>query len=279
MLEPLYEELKAQVLASRYVMGDETTIPVQTSNKPGATHTGYMWVYRSAINNLVLFDYQKSRAGESVGSLLADYNGALQTDGYAAYEQFEGKDKITLIGCMAHARRYFEKALTNDKARATHALQQIQKLYAIERKAKEEELTADELTRQRQQEAFPILEALHQWMKEQYAQVSVKSSIGKALAYSLKLWGRLTRYTGNGAWHIDNNLVENSIRPVAVGRKHYLFAGSHEAAQRAAMMYAFLGSCKANNVEPQTWLCDVLSKIPDTKLSQLQRLLPHDKQN
>ena len=128
-------------------------------------------------------------------------------------------------------------------------------------------MTADELTRQRQQEAVPILEALHQWMKEQYAQVSVKSSIGKALAYSLKLWGRLTRYTGNGAWYIDNNLVENSIRPVAVGRKNYLFAGSHEAAQRAAMMYAFLGSCKANNVEPQTWLCGVLSKIPDTKLS------------
>ena len=279
LLEPLYEELKSQVLASEYLMGDETTIPVQTSNKPGATHTGYMWVYRSAVNNLVLFDYQKSRAGESVGSLLADYIGVLQTDGYAAYEQFEGKDKITLIGCMAHARRYFEKALTNDKARATHALQQIQRLYAIERKAREEELTAEELTQRRQQEAVPILEALNQWMKEQYPQVSAKSSMGKALAYSLKLWGRLTRYTENGAWHIDNNLVENSIRPVALGRKNYLFAGSHEAAQRAAMMYAFLGSCKANKVEPQAWLCDVLSKIPETKLSQLHKLLPYDKQN
>lgn len=278
LLDPLYEELKSQVLASEYLMGDETTIPVQTSTKPGATHTGYMWVYRSPINNLVLFDYQSSRGGHCPHELLKDYRGALQTDGYAGYEQFDGKQGITLIGCMAHARRYFEKALDNDKVRASHALKEIQKLYAIERSSKEEKLTSSELTDRRQAEAMPILNALHQWMKDQYPLVSVKSSIGKALGYSLRLWERLTRYTENGAWHIDNNLVENSIRPVALGRKNYLFAGSHEAAKRAAMMYTFLGSCKINNVEPQAWLTDVLSKISETKLSELSQILPYDKQ-
>ena len=279
LLEPLYKELKSQVLASEYLMGDETTIPVQTSNKPGATHTGYMWVYRSAANNLVLFDYQKNRSGEAPASMLDEYAGVLQTDGYAGYEQFEDKEGITLIGCMAHARRYFEKALANDQARATHALHEIQKLYAIERGAKEAELTVDELTQRRQEKAVPILKSLHQWMQEQYAQVEPKSSMGKALGYSLRLWKRLIRYTENGAWHIDNNLVENSIRPVALGRKNYLFAGSHEAAQQAAMMYAFLGSCKAHNVEPQAWLTNVLSTILDYKISQLHKLLPNNQQN
>lgn len=279
LLEPLYDELKSQVLASEYLMGDETTIPVQTSSKPGATHTGYMWVYRSAVNNLVLFDYQKNRSGEAPASLLADYTGVLQTDGYVGYEQFEDKKEITLIGCMAHARRYFEKALTNDQARAGHALKEIQKLYTIEREAKEAELTVDELTGRRKEKAVPILEALYDWMMEQYAKVEPKSSMGKAISYSLRLWNRLTRYSQNGAWNIDNNLVENSIRPVALGRKNYLFAGSHDAAQQAAMMYAFLGSCKANNVEPQAWLTHVLANIAETKLSQLHTLLPYDKQN
>jgi len=115
-------------------------------------------------------------------------------------------------------------------------------------------------------------------MKEQYGQVAPKSSIGKAMAYSLKLWTRLIRYTENGDWHIDNNLVENSIRPVALGRKNYLFAGSHDAAQHAAMMYSFLGTCKLNEVEPFQWLRNTLQKIPDTRLSQVPTLLPNIRQ-
>lgn len=278
LLEPLYDELKAQLLASEYVMGDETTIPVQSSNKPNATHTGYMWVYRSPVCDLVLFDYQKSRSGQAPARLLKGYKGALQTDGYAGYDQFEEDPGITLIGCMAHARRYFEKALDNDKARAEYALMEIQKLYAIERDAEQGELTSDEVTALREKQAVPILHALHQWMKDQYQQVTPKSSMGKALSYSLKLWPRLIRYTRNGIWRIDNNLVENSIRPVALGRKNYLFAGSHDAAQYAGMMYSFLGTCKLHNINPQQWLTDVLATIQDTKLSELKSLLPNNKQ-
>ena len=278
LLEPLYEELKSQVLASEYLMGDETTIPVQSSTKPGATHTGYMWVYRSPISNQVIFDYHKGRGKEAPKQLLEGFKGVLQTDGYAGYDQFEDDPHITMIACMAHARRYFEKALSNDKARAEHVLIEIQKLYAIERAAEENQLTTDKIAALRQKEAVPILNELHRWMKDQYPLVSPKSSIGKALSYSLRLWNRLIRYTENGVWRIDNNLVENSIRPVALGRKNYLFAGSHEAAQNAAMMYSFFGSCKLHEVEPRQWLTNVLSEIPDTKLSQLASLLPNDKQ-
>ncbi len=181
-----------------------------------------------------------------------------------------------MLGCMAHARRYFEKALDNDKARSEHVLRKIQKLYALERVAKENSFTAEQITDMRLKEALPILEVLHEWMKDQYNQVAPKSGIGKALAYSLKFWNRLVRYTENGNWHVDNNPVENSIRPVALGRKNYLFAGSHNGARWAAMMYTFLGTCRLNEVNPYEWLKDTLDKIPDTPVNRLNHLLPQN---
>ena len=279
LMEPLYDEIRQQVMASGYIQGDETPIPVQSSNKPGATHTGYHWFYYAPKARIVVVDYQKSRSAKGPHDFLENYEGVLQTDGYAGYEQFDHKEGITLLGCMAHARRYFEKALDNDQLRAEYALTRIQKLYALERTAKEQALTTSQITQLRQEEALPILGDLKQWMQEQYSQVAPKSSIGKALAYSLKLWDRLTRYTENGSWHIDNNRVENSIRPVALGRKNYLFAGSHDAAQYAAMMYSFLGSCKMNEVEPFQWLKSTLEKIQDTRINALNTLLPNFQQN
>ncbi len=223
---------------------------------------------------MVCFDYQASRGREGPVAFLNHFKGALQTDGYTAYDSFAGHKDITLLACMAHARRYFEQALDNDEPRATHVLQLIQGLYAIERQAKTESLSAEERHNLRQEKAVPLLEELHQWLKDNLGEVLPKSAIGKAIAYSLKLWPRLTRYTENGQWAIDNNGVENSIRPVALGRKNYLFAGSHQAAQQAAMMYSFLGTCKMNRIEPFGWLREVLRKIPDTRLSELHRLLP-----
>lgn len=275
LMDPLYEEIRKQVLASGYINADETTIAVQSSNKPGATHTGYQWFYYSPVAKLVVVDYQKSRGAQGPHDFLEGYKGVLQTDGYAGYEQFTDQKDITMLACMAHARRYFEKALDNDQQRASHALYEIQKLYILERQAKEDHLTAKQLTELRREKAVPTLHDLHQWMQQQYAQVAPKSSIGKAIAYSLKLWNRLVRYAENGSWHIDNNLVENSIRPVALGRKNYLFAGSHDAAQWAAMMYTFLGCCKLNEVEPYQWLKSTLEKMPDIKLSQMVTLLPN----
>lgn len=275
LLEPLYEEIRKQILASGYINADETPIPVQSSNKPGATHTGYQWYYYAPKTKLVVVDYQKSRSGQGPHDFLEGYQGVLQTDGYAGYEQFASKPDIILLACMAHARRYFEKALDNDKPRAEHALTEIQKLYVIERKAKDEQMDTDQIQILRHSESRPILDKLHQWMQEEYGKVAPKSSIGKALAYSLKFWKRLSKYTENGRWYIDNNRVENSIRPVALGRKNYLFAGSHDAAQWAAIMYTFLGTCKLNEVEPYQWLNHTLTIISETKTSQLYKLLPN----
>jgi len=274
LLEPLYDKLREKVQQSVYLMADETPIPVQTRDKPGATHKGYHWVYYSPLDKLVCFDYRKGRGREGPELFLQGFRGTLQTDGYTAYDKFENREDITLLACMAHARRKFEQALENDPERAEYALKKIQALYSIERNTREQELSFNERKKLRHKESLPLLSELESWMKNQLPEVLPKSSIGKAITYTLKLWKRLTRYSEDGRWEIDNNPVENSIRPVALGRKNYLFAGSHEGAKRAAMMYSFLGTCKINDVEPFSWLKDVLTRIPDHSIRKLEELLP-----
>jgi len=274
LLEPLYDKLIEKTEQSNYLMADETPIPVLTKDKPGATHKGYHWVYYSPLEKLVCFNYRKGRGREGPEKFLQSFQGALQTDGYTAYNQFENRKGITLLACMAHARRKFEQALDNDPERAGYAMKKIQELYSIERNARNQELSFDERKKLRQKESLPILSELENWMRNQLSQVLPKSSIGKAITYTLKLWKRLTRYIEDGQWEIDNNWVENSIRPITVGRKNYLFAGSHEGAKRAAMMYSFLGTCKINDVEPYFWLKDVLTRIPDHSIQRLDELLP-----
>ena len=157
---------------------------------------------------------------------------------YAAYNIFDTQMDVTLLHCMAHARRKFVEARLNDQARADYVLDQIQQLYAIERKAAEEQLSEADILQLRQEKAMPILESLGKWMQQAYVEVLPKSAIGMALAYSIQRWPRLMIYATDGKLNIDNNPVENCIRPVAVGRKNYLFAGSHAAAQRAARCIA-----------------------------------------
>jgi len=274
LLEPLYEKLIEIVKQSNYLMADETPIPVLTKDKPGSTQKGYHWVYYSPLERRVCFDYRKGRGREGPREFLEGFRGALQTDGYAAYNGFEKQDGITLLACLAHARRKFEKCKDNDSKRAGHALKKIQELYDVESEAREQGLTFEERKELRQKESVPVLTELEKWMKKELIEVLPKSAIGEAIAYTLKLWKRLSRYTEDGQWEIDNNKIENSIRPVALGRKNYLFAGSHEAARNAAMIYSFLGTCKINNVEPYAWLKDVLTRIPDQSIQQLEELLP-----
>src|SRR4051794_24209863 len=207
--------------------------------------------------------------------MLKDFKGHLQTDGYAVYDFFKDKQDITLMHCMAHARRMFYEALSNDKVRSEYALSQIQLLYAIEHKAKEQSLSAEQLTGLRQSESWPILQSLEKWMKDEYVKVLPKSLIGKALAYSIERWQQLMIYVTNGKLNIDNNPVENSIRPVAIGRKNYLFAGSHEAAQRSAVLYSLLGTCKLHKVNPFIWLKNVLQHISSHPINKIADLLPH----
>jgi len=274
LLEPLYDALIKKVRQSEYLMADETPIPVLTKDKPGSTHKGYHWVYYSPLDKQVCFNYQKGRGREGPNGFLKDFRGSLQTDGYAGYNDFDNKKDIIFLACMAHARRKFDQAKDNDMTRAEYVLAEIQKLYAIERVASEKEYTFGERKDIRQQEALPVLQNLEKWLKKEIIITLPKSKIGKAIAYTLNLWPRLMRYIEDGRYEIDNNLIENSIRPVALGRKNYLFAGSHEAAHYAAMMYSFMGTCKINNVEPFAWLRHVLSVIPDHPANKLEELLP-----
>lgn len=274
LLTPLYELLEEKLAQSDYIQIDESPMPVLSKDKPGSTHKGYMWVSHLPKEKVVLFKYDPSRAQAVANTLLANSQGCVQTDGYVGYEQVSKREDITHICCMAHARRKFEKALDNDKTRASHAMTQFQLLYAIERFAKNQELTTEEITDLRQTHAQPILNELHNWMLKEYPKVLPKSGIGKAISYTTKLWKQLTRYVENGEWQIDNNWVENKIRPLALGRKNYLFCGSNQHAQRAAMIYSFFGTCQINDINPLEWLTKTLRKLPDTKLSQLEQLLP-----
>ncbi len=279
LLEPLYECLKKQVLISHYLQADESPLQVMTEEKKGSTHRGYMWVYHSPPERLVLFDYRKGRDKEGPKELLKDYKGLLQTDGYAVYDMFDNNPDITLASCMAHARRYFEQALDNDRQIAEYMMQRFGQLYDLETELKETQIDGEEKIKQRQQKAIPVLEEMERFMKEKIQSVIPKSPIGKAIAYTLPRWKKLSAYTKYAELHIDNNLVENQIRPLALGRKNYLFAGNHEGAQRSAMLYSLIGSCKLNGINPQEWLTDVLSKLPDTKLSDLYKLLPNYREN
>ncbi len=274
LLEPLYELLAQKLSQTDYVQIDESPMPVLSKDNPGSTHKGYMWVSHLPKEKVVLFTYDPSRAKTVANMLLANYQGCIQTDGYAGYEEVSKKKEIDHICCMAHARRKFEKAKDNDKTRSSHAMKQFQLVYAIERFAVNHELTMEELAELRQKYAKPILENLYEWMVEEYPKVLPKSGIGKAMAYTMKLWEKLIKYIENPVWQIDNNWVENKIRPLALGRKNYLFCGSHQSAQRAAMMYSFFATCQANNINPLEWLTETLNKIPDTKMPELEKLLP-----
>lgn len=275
LITPLFDALKSAVLQSGYLHVDETPIRVIDKEKKGETHRGYYWVYQDSINKLVFFDYQEGRGREGPMEILEHFKGYLQTDGYAAYDIFDKRAGVTLIHCMAHARRMFNEALDNDYDRAHYALCEIQKLYEIERISKEKGLNYEELKVVRSRTAAPILQGLWLWMQQQYVQVLPKSAIGKALAYSMERWHKLSLYITDGRLNIDNNPVENSIRPVALGRKNYLFAGSHEAAKRSGMLYSLLGTCKMHGVEPYTWLKDVLNRIADHPVNRIQEMLPH----
>ncbi len=274
LLEPLYQTAIRKLKEQEYLQVDETPIQVVDPKKKGKTHRGYFWVYNDPLGNQSIFVYHKGRSKQCPENMLTDFHGFLQTDGYKVYDSFGLRPEITLMHCMAHARRYFEKALDNDKVRAEYALSRIQKLYIIERQAKG--LSHAERKTLRVKEASPIIKDLQNWMLEEYPKVLPKSKIGEAINYALSRWDKLGVYLQDGKLEIDNNLVENSIRPVALGRKNYLFAGSHEAAQRSAIIYSLLGMCKKQEVNPLEWLADVLTRIPDHNIQKLHELLPQN---
>lgn len=276
LLEPLYQALVKTVLSCDYIKADETPIKVLDKTKKEGTTRGYHWLYQSAEPGLVLFDYRAGRGREGPLEILKNFKGYLSTDGYAAYDIFEQNKDIKRLCCWAHVRRKYTESRNNDPNRADYVLTQIQKLYALERQAKNEGLSSRQIKDLRKQSALPVLLELKSWLMENYQQVLPSSPIGKAIAYNLSLWDKLVVYLQDGRLQPDNNAVENSVRPSAIGRRNYLFAGSHEGAKRAAMLYSFMGSCKMHGINPQQWLQDVLERIPEQKANKLFELLPNN---
>jgi transposase len=274
LMEPLYDVLRQKVVQSRYVQADETPIAVLSKDKPGSTHTGYLWVYHAPREHIAFFDYRRSRGKAGPLHILTGYKGWLQTDGYAAYDSFEQEKDISLVGCLAHVRRKFEHALKYDKENADHVLRLIQQLYAIERQAREQSLNPDERRALREEKCVSVMQELGTWLRDMYPTFLPKSPLGDATAYALSRLEYCARYLLDGSLEIDNNLIENLIRPVAIGRKNYLFAGSHEGGKRAAMIYSFMATCKLNGIDPFAWLRDTLTRLPDHPVKRLEELLP-----
>ena len=281
LLKPLYEVLKAEVMKADYIQADETTTPVMNKDTHKAAKE-YLWMVRAVMERLVLFYYdQGSRAGAVIESLANRYNfkGYLQCDGFAGYETaFKTNSDVRLLNCMVHIRRHLEQALDENRPMAEHGLSEIQHLYKIEHMCDEENLTPEERKTRRNELARPIMEAMKLWMETEGVKYSESSQIGKAITYAYTRWGNMMRYLDDGRLLLDNNLAENEIRPVTLGRKNYLFCGNHEAAQNMAVVCSLLATCRNHDVNPRDYLNNVISQMPyHTKASyeELLQLLPH----
>ena len=274
-LQPLVDALKAQILSCSVLHADETPVQMLRPGK-GATHRAYLWAYApGAFEDMkaVVYDFCESRAGEHARNFLGDWRGALVCDDFAGYKAGFANG-ITEAGCLAHARRkFFDLHAANKSQIAGFALEQFAKVYDIERDAKE--LNTDERQAMRQQHSKPILDALHEWMTLHRQKLPDSTATAKALDYSLRRWTALTRFIDDGQLPVDNNWIENQIRPIAIGRANWLFAGSLRAGQRAAAVMSLVQSARMNGLDPYVYLRDVLTRLPTHKASQIEELLPH----
>ena len=273
-LQPLVDALKTCMLKSAVLHADETPVAML---KPGnkKTHRAYLWAYAPGIFEdlkAVVYDFCETRAGEHARNFLGDWSGGLVCDDFSGYKASFG-EAITEVGCMAHARRkFFDLHVSNKSEIAQQALTYIAQLYKIEREVKH--LSADERLRIRQTQSKPLLDALHQWMVLQRQRITDGTATAKALDYSLKRWVALSRFAKDARLPIDNNWIENQIRPIAIGRNNWLFAGSLRAGQRGAAVMSLIQSAKLNGHDPYAYLKDVLTRLPTQRASQIDELLP-----
>lgn len=277
VLEPLWHLLLKEIKNSGLVNIDETRYRVlDDSKKQGKkSHIGWMWASLNPVQRMVCFSYRKGRGKKDISGVLQGYSGYLMSDAYGVYTEYGKQPSVTHQHCLAHARRYFVYALENDKAKASFALDRFfGPLYDIEQECKLLNLDFDAITTKRQTESLPILEDLQKWLKAMLPQTTPKTPIYKAIHYALKNFRGLSAYISDGMLPIDNNELEGQIRSIALGRHNYLFAGSHRAAELAAVMYSFIATCKLQNIDPAKWLDDVLRRIPTQPQEQLMELLP-----
>lgn len=263
LLMPLHFRLWELMKKTDYLQCDETTLPVVRSDKH-KTVKGYIWLVRDPMCGRQYFYWDKgSRSGEVVLKLFSGYQGALQTDGYERYELLDGKKGVILLSCWAHARRKFSDAIKNDKERAESALEQIQLLYEVERQIKDQALSFEDTAKLRVRLAYPIMVRFEKWLVAEHARVIKGSPIEKAILYTYNRFNKLSRYHLDGRYNIDNNGIENAARPVAVGRKNYLFCQNDDTAESTAIIYSFMGCCKAAGVDFRTWMIYFLDHVHD----------------
>ncbi|MBO6075000.1 MAG: IS66 family transposase [Paludibacteraceae bacterium] len=268
LLQPLYERLVKEIFKSHYIQCDETTTPVIDKDKH-KTNKEYLWMIRAVNERLRCFHYDDgSRAGAVIEKLANEnrYKGYLQCDGFAGYETaFRNNNDVQLVNCMAHIRRHFEQALDENRQAAEFALGEIQKLYQIERNCTEANMCADDRKQKRDELSRPIMVHLKAWMEKEGVKFSPSSQMGKAVTYAYTRWDNMMRYLEEGSLMIDNNLAENAIRPITLGRKNYLFCGNHSAAGWMATICSLIGTCKEQNINPRLYLNDVIAKMPYLK--------------
>ncbi|MCA6440184.1 MAG: IS66 family transposase [Chitinophagaceae bacterium] len=280
-LTALYDAHRSSVLnaASQYMMADETRYRVLDSEKVKGrkSHIGQMWAYANPADKMAYFEYHHGRGKEYARRMLENFKGILHTDGYGVYEHFAKRPCITHANCNAHARRKFDESLATSKEKAEYVIAQYRELYAIEKHCREYDLSFDQRLEIRQSKSVPVFENLKDWCKDQLYHLrsdEKKSPIKTALSYFCSREAELGRFLHYGMVEIDTNLIERSIRPIALGRKNYMFAGSHDAAQNAAMIYSLLATCKLNDINPYNWLKNVLKLMPTYPASKIDDLLP-----
>lgn len=268
-LQRLYDAMHGVLLAQPLIHGDETTVQVLHEEGKRAQSQSYMWVYRSAEASpepVVLFEYQPGRGQQHPQIFLKGYAGTLMTDGYSAWRTLDG---VVHLGCVAHARRYFDeaaKAQGKADGRARQALEMIGRLYQVEALTKgdlpEGRARAEYTYELRQQHSVPVLALLKTWLDEQAAQVLPQSLLGEAIKYARNQWIYLSRYADDGNAPIDNNVIERDIRPFTTGRKNWLFSDTVAGAQASAVIYSLMLTCRACEVEPYAYLRHVLTELP-----------------
>ncbi len=274
-LWPLYNLLQDQLLLGRYMQMDETRVQVLKEKGKKATSKSYMWVRHDPEQKIVLYDYAPTRAGSVPLELLEGFNGVLQVDGYDGYNKAIQKYNLTRIGCWDHVRRkFFDASKTSSgKSIGKKGVNLIDKLYKIERKIAdsppENKLTI------RQQEAVPILDEIKIWIDNTRSKISPKSTAGIAINYAYNEWQYLIAYTKDPQLNISNILVENAIRPFAVGRRNWLFSCSVDGAKASAMFYSLIETAKKNGFEPFDYLSKMLDKLPLAEtVEDYEKLLP-----
>jgi transposase len=273
LLKPVYRAIREDLLAGNYLQADETPIRYLDPDVKGKSQQGYLWVY-SRPGGDVLFEWRLSRSREGPQEFLKNFRGKLQTDGYAAYESLaKARGDLTLIGCWAHSRRGFHEALAETKLAAWFA-GQIGLLYAVEKKLREQKAGPQLRAAMRAWQSRPVLQRLRRAMELVRRRTLPQGLLGKAIDYTLKRWEALNRFVDDGVLEIDNNLIENSIRPSALGKRNWLFIGHPEAGERSAVIYTLLGSCRRHGINPFDYLKDLFTRLPAAKITQIKELTP-----